>query len=70
MNEFLYTLLIIFVAFGASFILMNIRHIITGKEFRGSCASNNPLIKNELGECTMCGKNPEEECQMPDIEST
>lgn len=64
--EFLYILLIIFVVFGMSFLLINIRHIVTGNEFRGSCASNNPMIKNQMGECSVCGKRPDEECKMPD----
>jgi hypothetical protein len=66
MNSFLATFLIIFGFFGISFILINIRHIFTGNEFRGTCASNNPMIKNNLGECNVCGKKPEEECQMPE----
>ncbi len=66
--EFLYILLIIFVVFGLSFFMMNIRHIITGQEFRGSCASNNPLIKNNMGECGVCGKKPGEECGMPEVD--
>ena len=64
--EFLYILLIIFIVFGMSFLLINIRHIMTGNEFRGSCASNNPMIKNQMGECSVCGKLPDEACQMPD----
>jgi hypothetical protein len=36
---------------------------IKGGEFRGSCASNNPMLKNEIGECTVCGAKPEEECK-------
>lgn len=67
MNEFLVTLLIIFTVFGISFLMINIRHIVTGNEFRGSCASNNPMIKNNMGECTVCGKKPEEDCQMPEV---
>ncbi len=65
MIEFLYMLVIIFSIFGISFLFMNIRHMITGQEFRGSCSSNNPMLKNQLGECTVCGKKPEEECKMP-----
>ncbi len=65
--EFLYILLIIFVVFGISFLLINIRHIVTGNEFRGTCATNNPMLKNQIGECTVCGKKPEEECQMPEV---
>lgn len=67
MKEFLIILLIIGGTFGLSFIMMNIRHIVTGQEFRGSCASNNPMIKNEIGECTVCGKMPEEDCKMPEV---
>ncbi len=67
MNTFLATLLIIFAVFGISFILLNIRHIVTGNEFRGTCATNNPMVKNEFGECNVCGKLPEEECKMPEV---
>ncbi len=69
MKEFLYILLIIFVTFGVSFILINLRQVVTGKEFRGTCASNNPMLKNKLGECDICGKKPDEDCQMPEIKT-
>ena len=69
MKEFLYIMLIIFVVFGVSFILINLRQVVTGKEFRGTCASNNPMLKNKIGECSVCGKKPEEDCQMPEIEA-
>ncbi len=65
--EFLYTALIIFVIVGASFILINLRNVVTGKEFRGTCSTNNPMLKNEIGECTVCGKSADEtECQLPE----
>ena len=38
-----------------------------GGKFEGTCASNNPMLKNELGDCKMCGKKPDEDCKMPDI---
>ena len=66
--EFLYTLLIIFVVFGVSFMLINIRYIITGNEFRGTCSTNNPMLTKKIGDCTVCGKTPEEECKMPEVE--
>lgn len=66
--EFLYTLLVIFGVFGVSFLLINIRHIVTGNEFRGTCATNNPMLKNQIGDCTVCGKKGEEVCKMPDLE--
>ena len=67
MNTFFATLLIVFVVFGVSFALINIRQIVTGKEFRGTCATNNPMLKNEIGECSVCGKSPEEDCKMPEV---
>lgn len=68
MNQFLYTLIIIFGVFGISFVLINLRHVVTGNEFRGTCASNNPMLKDQMGECTVCGKAPEQECQMPEVD--
>ena len=64
--EFLSMFIIIGGAFGLAFLMMNIRHIFTGEEFRGSCASNNPMIKNEMGECSVCGRIPGEDCKMPE----
>lgn len=65
MATFLYTLLIIFSVVLISFCLINIRHIFTGQEFRGTCATNNPMIKDNLGSCTVCGSKPGEACQKP-----
>jgi hypothetical protein len=66
--EFLYVLAIVFGIFGISFILINIRHIITGNEFRGTCATNNPMLKNQIGDCQVCGKKADEECKMPEVQ--
>lgn len=67
MTEFLTTFAIIFGIFLISFVMINIRHIVTGNEFRGTCATNNPMIKNQLGDCTLCGKKADEDCQMPEV---
>jgi len=69
MSQFLAVFVIIAVTFGISFILINLRQVVTGQEFRGTCASNNPMLKDEIGECSVCGKKPEEECKMPDIKT-
>ena len=66
--EFLYVFLLIFVVFGISFILINLRNVVTGKEFHGTCSTNNPMLKNEIGECTVCGKKPDEQCKMPAVD--
>ncbi len=65
--EFLYVLCIVFFVFGLSFVMINIRQIVTGKEFRGTCATNNPMLKNKVGECTVCGKQPGEDCKGDDL---
>ena len=39
---------------------------IKGGQFNGSCAQNNPLLKNQIGECTLCGKVPEGDCAEPE----
>ncbi len=70
MNQFVSMFIIIFGVFIISFILINIRHIVTGNEFRGTCATNNPMLKDEIGECSLCGKKPDEECQMPDVDKS
>jgi len=67
MNTLLSTFLIIFFVFGLSFALINIRQLFTGREFRGTCATNNPMIKNKLGECDLCGAKPEDACKMPEV---
>jgi hypothetical protein len=66
--EFLYVLAVIFGVFGISFMLINIRHIVTGNEFRGTCATNNPMLKNQIGDCQVCGKKADEACKMPEVE--
>jgi hypothetical protein len=53
--------------FGLSFILINIRQILTGQEFRGTCSTNNPMLKNQIGDCQVCGKKGEEVCKMPEV---
>jgi len=66
--EFLYVFLLIFVVFGVSFVLINLRQVVTGKDFHGTCSTNNPMLKNQIGECTVCGKKPEEQCKMPAVD--
>ena len=66
MTGLLSTFAIIFSVFLIAFAMINIRQIFTGKEFRGSCATNNPILKNNIGECTVCGKAPEEDCKLPE----
>lgn len=56
-----------FAALIVIFMMMNIRQIIKGEPFRGSCAQNNPMLKNQIGDCQVCGKKPKEDCKMPEV---
>ena len=69
MYEFLIIFGIIFSVFGISFFLINIRHIFTGNEFRGTCSSNNPMVKDQFGNCTVCGKTGDDVCENPENDS-
>ncbi len=68
MTQFLAIFAIIAVVFGISFIMINLRQVVTGQDFRGTCATNNPMVKDKFGTCTVCGKSPEEDCKMPEVE--
>lgn len=63
--ELLIIIGIFFVVFGASFLLINIRQVVTGEQFRGTCATNNPMVKNNFGECNTCGAKVGDDCAMP-----
>ncbi len=67
--EILSTIGIIFAVVGGSFLLINIRYLFTGKEFRGSCATNNPMLKDQFGECSVCGRKADEACKMPEVKA-
>lgn len=60
LNTVLLSILIVSLAFAmiATRIIL-----VKGGEFRGSCATNNPMLKNAVGECSVCGKKPGEECK-------
>lgn len=69
MDSFWAILIIVFVTFGLSFILINLRGVVKGEEFRGTCATNNPMLKSQIGDCTVCGKTADEVCKMPEVKS-
>lgn len=66
--NFLQIFLIIFVLFGLAFLAFNIGYIFKKREFRGSCASNNPMLADKFGTCSVCGSKADEPCQMPEEE--
>ena len=63
-----YTLFLTLIVLGLCVLGMSVRVFIKNEPFKGGCASNNPMLKNEIGECSVCGKTPEEDCKMPEID--
>ncbi|MEZ4700794.1 MAG: hypothetical protein R2834_10730 [Rhodothermales bacterium] len=59
------TVLASVVVMGLAFAMIATRILLVKDgEFKGTCSSNNPYLKNELGECTVCGKKVDEPCQL------
>lgn len=67
MQDFLMMFALILGVFALSVAMINIRYIFTGNEFRGTCAQVNAKLKNEIGECSICGKKGDEVCEMPAV---
>ncbi len=66
----LQTFIVIFSIVALAFALIALRVIfVKGGEFAGTCSSNNPMLKNDIGECTLCGKKEGEACKMPELEN-
>ena len=64
------TFLLVFAILGLAITGLALRIIfVKDGEFRGTCATNNPMLKNEVGECTVCGAKPEEECKSDEQKS-
>lgn len=36
-------------------------------QFSGTCASNNPMLQEEGGGCSVCGARPQDRCQQEEI---
>lgn len=59
------TIILSVAVLGISFAMIATRILLVKDgEFKGTCSSNNPYLKNQLGECTVCGKKVDEPCQM------
>ena len=51
---------------GLFFLLMSTRILLKKDgEFQGTCASQNPMLQNEEGTCSFCGKSPNQ-CENKD----
>jgi len=65
---FIPTLILSLIIIGAAFAGIALRILmVKGGEFRGSCATNNPMLTNAVGECTVCGAKPDEDCKESEL---
>ena len=66
METFLPTLIVSLCILLIALLAFSIRiFVIKNGAFKGGCASasNNPIFRNEVGACDVCGATPEEACQ-------
>ena len=67
MSTFLATLILTFILVSFMVIGVSLRMLLVkGGEYRGGCASNSPFLKNQIGECQVCGAAPGEACMKDD----
>ncbi|TVR81542.1 MAG: hypothetical protein EA412_02625 [Chitinophagaceae bacterium] len=65
LTTILFTIITVSLAIG----MISLRLIfVKDGEFRGTCASNNPMLKNQVGDCSVCGKKAEEPCQGDELD--
>ena len=58
------TILLAILVIGVAFALIAIRILLVkGGEFRGTCSTNNPFLKQQGIDCPVCGAKPGEECK-------
>ena len=53
---------------GFAFIAIRIL-LIKGGEFKGTCASNNPLVQKADGSCGYCGRSAGEFCKEGEVKA-
>jgi len=59
--------LITFTVFGLAIAAISIKSFFKKDgQYTGGCANNNPMLVNQLGECTVCGEVPGDECAPDD----
>lgn len=62
------TLILTLIAISFFFAAVGIRILVKKNgQFKGTCASQSPFLKNQIGDCQMCGKPADEsDCRMPE----
>ncbi len=65
------TLIISLIVASLFFVGVGIRILVLKNgEFKGTCASQSPFLKNQVGDCQICGKPADEQgCRQEDQEN-
>lgn len=61
-------LAVVLLGIGFAFIAIRIL-LVKGGEFKGTCASNNPLVQKADGSCGYCGRAAGEVCKEDDVKA-
>lgn len=71
METILPTILLTVIILGISVLGMAVKVFLKPNgEFKGGCASNNPMLRDKVGACGVCGKTDFEETdQLPKIQT-
>lgn len=69
METILPTIFLTVVVLGLSVLGMTVRVFLKNETFRGGCASNNPMLRDKVGACGVCGKTDFEDDATPQIQT-
>lgn len=69
METILPTIFLTIIVLGLSVLGMSVRVFLKNETFRGGCASNNPMLRDKVGACGVCGKTDFEDEGLPKIQT-
>lgn len=71
METILPTIILTVIVLGLSVLGMSVKVFLTPNgEFKGGCASNNPMLRDKVGACGVCGKTDFEDNEVPQIQTS
>lgn len=69
METLLPTIFLTVIVLGLSVLGMTVRVFLKNETFRGGCASNNPMLRDKVGACGVCGKTDFNDDEEPQIKT-
>ncbi|MCH8905162.1 MAG: membrane or secreted protein [Bacteroidetes bacterium] len=69
-NLIMLTAIVAIIFLGGAFALIGIRVLLLKDgEFKGTCSTNNPFLREQGVECPVCGASSEEACRADETKS-